>query len=548
MKNLLSIPRIVALATIILAGLLINYLFLPAWSFNSGGLYAYIFVVGCIALFCSIIADAESHYDGRLFTIPSGIVVGISIVAIIVGTCNSVQIFHARQYQALIEIEEGNFSEIANSNINNLAVVDVDTAQRLGDRTLAGLSNPSWYEVDNEYNLILYNDTQYRISPISYGGFFKYTKASSAGIPGYVLVNAVTQEAQLVTLENPIKYSPSAFFSYDLRRHLRSQYPSYVFGKSFFEIDNDGNPYWITSVKTSNIGFWGGKTENSFIITDACTGESHEYAVSDIPNWVDHAFDLDYLMEMVYYNYEYINGFINFSGTGINRTSYYYKDNDEGFTGYNTTLSSDGIVFYTGVTPANAAESNIGFILANPRTGVVKFYPCTGAEESSAQAAAQGLVQNLGYVATFPTIVNIEGLPTYFMVLKDNAGLLQRYAFSNVENYSLTVQASTVEEALALYRQEVGLSNDSVETDDVDTNDIDTSQVQTTTGTITFLVTAEIDGDTYFYFTLAEDSNLYMSSIKNSNRQVLLQIPPTPTLPPAPTAEENTQEVVKITF
>lgn len=134
------------------------------------------------------------------------------------------------------------------------------------------------------------------------------------------------------------------------------------------------------------------------------------------------------------------------------------------------------------------------------------------------------------------------------MVLKDNAGLIQRYAFSNVENYSLTVQAPTVEEALALYLQEVGLSSDSIETDDVDTNDIDTSQVQSTTGTITFLVTAEIDGDTYFYFTLAEDSNLYMSSIKNSNRQVLLQIGTTVTIEFAPTAEENTQEVVKIAF
>ena len=546
MKNLVSIPRFIALAVVIVAGLLINYLFLPAWSFNSGGLYAFVFVISCIALLCFIIAEDG---DDLFFTISIGIVVGIIIVAIIIGAVTSTQIFHAQQYRSLIDIEDGNFTEeIANSNINNLAVVDVDTAERLGDRTLASLDNPSWYDVDNEYNLILYNDTQYRISPINYGGFFKYTKASSAGIPGYVLVNAVTQEAELVTLENPIKYSPSAFFSYDLFRHLRNQYPSYVFGKSFFEIDDNGNPYWITSVKTTNIGFWGGKTENSFIITDACTGESQEYTVSNLPNWVDHAFDLDYLMKMVYYNFEYVNGFINFSATGINRTSYYYRDDEEGFTGYNTTLSSDGIVFYTGVTPANAAESIVGFILANPRTGVVKFYSCTGAEESSAQAAAQGLVQNLGYVATFPTIVNIDGLPTYFMVLKDNAGLIQRYAFSNVQNYSHTDQARTVEEALALYRQEVGLSSDSVETEDVNTNGIDTSQVQSTTGAITFLVTAEIDGNTYFYFTLAEDSNLYMSSIKNSNRQVLLQVGTTVTIEFAPTAEENTQKVVKITF
>ena len=533
------IPRSVALVVTVIAGILINYLFLPAWSLQSGGMYAYLFVMACIATASFVIADTISYDENRICSIVTLVFTGIVLVAIIIGVVTSAQLFHASRYQSLIEIEEGNFEEeVASNNISEIAVVDVATAERLGDRTLANLSNPSWYDVDNEYNLILYNGTQYRLSPINYGGFFKYMKANSTGIPGYVLVDACTQEAKLVTLEEPIKYSPSAYFSYDLTRHLRNQFPSYVFGKSFFEIDEEGYPYWITSVKDTNIGIWGGKTENSFIITDAHSGESKEYEVSELPDWVNHAFDLDYLMDMVYYNYEYINGFINFSKTDVNRTSYYYKDNDEGFTGYNTTLSSDGIVFYTGVTPANAAESIVGFLFANPRTGVVKFYSCSGAEESSAQAAAQGLVQNLGYIATFPTIVNIDGLPTYFMVLKDNADLIQRYAFCNVANYSITVQAPTIEEALAQYRAELGFDKEVVET--VETN--------STTGIIEFLFTAEIDGDTYFYFTLEGDNNLYMSSIKNSNRQVLLNVGTTVTVEFIPTNEENTQEVIKINF
>jgi hypothetical protein len=532
------IPRSIALAITIVVGIVLNYLFLPAWNLQSGGMYAFLFVMACIAFATFAIADSISYDENRICTIITLVFAGIVLLAIIIGVITSAQLFHASRYQSLIEIEEGNFTEeIASNNIDEIAVVDVATAERLGDRTLANLSNPSWYEVDNEYNLILYNGTQYRLSPINYGGFFKYMKAKSTGIPGYVLVNACTQEAQVVTLEESIMYSPSAYFSYDLTRHLRNQYPSYVFGKSFFEIDDEGMPYWITSVKTTNIGIWGGKTETSFIITDAHSGKSEEYEVSELPSWVDHAFDLDYLMDMVYYNYEYINGFINFSKTDVNRTSYYYKDS--GFTGYNTTLSSDGVVFYTGVTPANAAESSIGFLLANPRTGVVKYYSCSGAEESSAQAAAQGLVQNLGYIATFPTIVNIDGLPTYFMVLKDNAGLIQRYAFSNVANYSITVQAPTIEEALALYHAEFGI------TDEVEEEPI---QTVTTTGVIDFLSTAEIDGNTYFYFTLEEDENLYMSSIKNSSKQVLLTVGTTVTVEFVSTAEESTMEVTKINF
>ena len=148
------------------------------------------------------------------------------------------------------------------------------------------------------------------------------------------------------------------------------------------------------------------------------------------------------------------------------------------------------------------------------------------------------MVQNLGYTATFPTIVSIDGLPTYFMVLKDNAGLIQRYAFSNVANYSLTVQAPNLEDAIVQYRQEVGLDKEI-------TNNVESNSV---TGVIDFLSTVEVDGNTYFYFTLVNDTSLYMSSIKNSSRQVFLNVGTTVTIEFISASEENTKEVIKINF
>lgn len=534
-----AISRIVTFVVVFIIGLFLNYLFLPAWNFRSGGIYLFLFFM----LIISTLANAlvESIVDEyRILTIISAVGIGIIILIAIIGLFSSAQLFHSKSYQTLIEIEEGNFNKdvMAIDDIKEIAVVDVATAEKVGDRTIASLKNPSWYDVDNEYNLIIYNGEQYRISAINYGGFFKYNKAKDSGIPGYVLVDAVTQEAKLVTLDSPIRYSPSAYFSYNLERHLRNQYHSYIFGKSFFEIDEEGNPYWITSVKTSNIGIWGGKTEESFIITDACSGESTEYVTEDLPEWVDHAFDLEYLMEMVYYNYEYINGFINFSKTGVKRTSYYYKEN--GFTGYNTTISSDGIVFYTGVTPANSAESILGFIFANPRTGIVKFYECNGAEESSAQAAAQGLVQDLWYIATFPTIVNIDENPTYFMTLKDSAGLIQRYALCNVSNYTQVFQANSLEETLIGYRSIIGTAEIPQEDNKIET--------MFTKGEISSLYTAEIEGYTYFYFTLIGSSDLYMSSIENSNKQVLLVVGTEVNIEYVETSEDNVYVVKSIGF
>ena len=519
MKNI--VKQIICVVIVLAIALVINYLVLPAWNFKSIGMWSFVLGISLIWLTVQSIFD-EVFYKKYTGTKMAGIVIGLVLLVIIIGGISSWQLFNANKYQNLVSIEEGNFEEDINpvQNVENLSIVDMETAERLGDRTVGSIKNSAWFEVDDEYNLIEYNGQLYRISALNYGSFFKAQKAKKDGIPGYVLVNTSTQEAKYVELENGIKYSPSAYFSYDLRRHLRGQYPSFMFGKSYFEIDEQGNPYYITAVTNPTIGLFGGVKEESFVITDACTGESKEYTVNELPEWVDHAYSLDYLMRASEYNLKYVNGFWNsvFSKTNVVKTTYSFNDSDEeteeNFAGYNTAITADGeIVFYTGLTPASNAESNVGFILANTRTGVIKRYTCAGAEESSAMSSAESLVQDLKYVATFPTIINVNGEETYFMLLKDKAGLVQRFALCNVANYTKVVQASTLKEAIDLYLTKLG--SESLK-EDGETKNIE--------GTITKLYEAQIDGSTYYYFTIEYSDNLYMSSIKNNNKQVTLSV------------------------
>lgn len=448
--------------------------------------------------------------------------------------------FNAKKYHSMIMIEEGNFEQDIPkfTDETQIPIVDVGTAQKVGDRTVGSIKNAAWYEVDDEYNLIKYQGKYYRISELNYGGFFKYTKAKKEGIPGYVLVDCSNQEAKYVELREPIKYSPSGHFSSLLKRHLRGQYPSYMFGKSFFEIDEQGNPYYITSVQTATIGLFGGKKEESFIITNASTGESKEYKVEELPEWVDHAYDLSYLMEVIDNNQKYVNGYWNsvFAKTGVNATAYQYRDNDTGYVGYNTTITSNGdIEFYTGVTPVSDAQSNVGFILANPRNGKVKYYTCAGAEESSAQEAAESLVQNFGYIAAFPTMLNIDGTESYMMLLKDKAGLVQRYALCDVKDHTKVVQAEKFEDAVSLYKEKIG-------------SQVSTEEAFRKEGEITSLYQAQVDGCTYYYFMINEEKNLYMSSIKNSNRQVMLAVGTKVSVEYVPSSEEGVFIVKSIEF
>lgn len=518
------IARVLGVVVTVGIGAGINYLALPAWDPQNPALWGFFLVIAIIGLVIQLVIDFIEN-DSWIGMKITGSLTAVILAVLLVGGLTSGQLFKANSYQKMLTMEEGNFEEDINriQNVENISIVDMETAERVGDRTIGSIKNSAWYEVDDEYNLINFKGERYRISALNYGGYFKSQKAKYDGIPGYVLVNTSTQEAKYVELEKAIKYSPSAYWSFYLKRHLRSRYPSYMFGNHFFEIDEKGNPYYITAVKKATIGMFGGTKESSFIITNATTGETKEYQTEDLPSWVDHAYSLEYLMRIATYNLTYVNGFWNslFSKTNVLNTTYSYRESivedSAAFAGYNTVITSKGeIVFYTGLTPASNAESNVGFILANPRTGAVTRYTCSGAEESSAQASAESLVQDLKYVATFPTILNVEGEETYFMLLKDKAGLVQRYALCNIENYTKVVQAENLNDAIDLYLEKLGKKESAKE--DAKVQGI---KVQ---GIIQELYEAQIDGNTFYYFKLEDNNNLYMSSIKNSNKQVMLKV------------------------
>lgn len=536
----------VSLLIAVITGFLVNYLAMPAMTIHSSGFWWFVLL--------ELIAFSLTYFIGTFIAddldeapVISGGIIAILVIwllAFIITAITGSKMLNAYDYQKIANIENNtSFEEdFLEANEENLIIVDVATAKKLGDRTLGTISHSSWYEVDSEYNLILINNEEYRISPINYGGFFKYNKAKNSGIPGYVLVNAKTQESELVVLDEPIKYSPSAFWGYDLTRNIHKEFPKYILAKSFFEVDDEGNPYWITGVIKSTIGVRGGQIISSVIITDAVVGNNVEYSMDEIPEWVDHALSVDYLMEQAKWAYGYTEGFFNFSNTNVFRTAYSYKsnkssdsDNDADkytpFEGYNSIVAKDGTIwFYTGITPANRAETNVGFLLISPRTGEMKYYEASGAEESSAQIAAEGLVSNMKYSASFPTIINIEGEETYFMTLKDGGGLVQRYALCNMKNYSKCVCASTIEEAIRLYKVEMNFTSEEIKNDtNFSTNDNSNQQnneenreYKEKTGKVTFVSEAQIDGYTYYYFVIDEDEELiFISSIENSNKQPL---------------------------
>ena len=503
----------------------IGYLMLPAFSLTSSMLPWFIFIA-CIIF--SIGLSIWNYNKGDdwtlLYAIPWLTTLAVLLIIIVVSLIGA-PIFNSSPYQQAITVEQGNFDEDFDdlTASASYALLDLDTAQRLGDRVLGKVPNASWYNVSNEYNLIKYQGKYYRISPLEYRDIFAYLKAKSSGIPGYVLVDVETKEATYVETEEPITVSPSGCFSQKLARVLRGQFPSYVFDQSFMEIDEDGHPYWVTAVLKANAGLWGARTAAGYVITDACTRESKYYSIDEAkPEWLDHVYSLDYLMEKAAWHYNLIHGWWNISYTDVLNTTYAYrrgassKTGEPAFYGYNCVVSKDGrIMVYTGMTPANKTESNVGFLLVDCATGEFKYYDIPGAEESSAQSVVEGIIQQMGYESTFPVMVKINGKPAYVMNLKDKSGLIQRYAIVNYTNYSQAYVGVTFEETLEGYLDVIGAKKEEpiiIE---------EPAEIFTVEGVILEKYQAEVDGTSYFYYVI--DDELYKASIIINEEQVMFK-------------------------
>ena len=401
----------------------------------------------------------------------------------------------ARSYhERIIVKQDGNFEEdVKTVDFNSLPLLDKDSSRKLGDRVMGQMSElVSQFYVSNLYTQINYNNEIIRVTPLEYAGFIKWFSNKNDGAKGYITVNSVTGESELVKLEDGMKYMPSAYFGKNLYRHLRLKYPAEIFGQESFEIDNEGNPYWIIpTIKYSAIGLREDVT--GVVILNPITGETEKYIKEEVPTWVDHVYSADLIISQVNDWGKYVNGYFNsiFSQKNVVKTT----------DGYNYLAQNDDIYLYTGITSAVKDESNIGFILTNLRTKETVFYSVPGAEEYSAMASAEGQVQQMNYNSSFPLLINLNNRPTYLMSLKDNAGLVKMYAFVDVEDYQKVV-VTDVSEGIEKAAQNY-LNSNFYENTDLQTKEI----------TIFKITTTLIDGNTYYYITTTENEK-YRVSIK----------------------------------
>ena len=440
----------------------------------------------------------------------------VPLAVLIIGGAASSTFFNAHAYSNIIEVPEAVFEEDMpeTSTVTNIALMDSSSATIIGNRTLGALSDVvSQYQAGDTYSQINLGKAPAKVTNLEYADFFKWINNRDAGIPGYIKVDPVNSDAEYIKFDKSMKYVESAYFGDDLLRKLRFDYPTKIFDEITFEIDEAGNPYYIVSCMMPRIGVFGAMDVNEVIIFNPVDGSSELYSVDETPSWVDNVFN-GYLATQKYDWYGmYKNGFWN---SVIGNKDCKVTTDDFGYI-----ILGDDVWYFTGVTSITADESNIGFIISNARTGEYKFYPVIGAEEYSAMQAAEGEVQEKGYVASFPSLINVSGEATYIMVLKDSGGIVKLCALVNVENYSIVATGNNQTEAKEAYVKllvENGIIDQAP-----DAPEPEPEEYESATITITDVRTFVLDGTSWVYIT-AEDGAIYKQSVVADERVVLLAV------------------------
>ena len=492
---------LIAIVVILAAGLY-YYIALPAFNIHSSDTWFFIIfllvVVAVIYVVRKKIGKAELR-TSKTMKFFGFAILGLGIIYL-AGSLLSSPIVNAKKYQKLMKVDEGEFTEdIEELSFDKIPLLDKDTAEILGDRKMGSMVDMvSQFEADDIYSQINYQGNPVRVSPLKYANLIKWFTNRSNGIPAYIRINMATQSTELVKLDEGIKYTTSEHLNRNIYRHLRFAHPTYIYGELSFEIDEKGVPYWIAPVKKYNIGLFGGETVGKVVLCNAITGETKTYDIKDVPQWVDRAYSADLLVQLFDYYGTLKHGFFN--------SILSQKDCLKTTDGYNYLAQDDDVWMYTGVTSVNGDQSNVGFVLANQRTMETKYYKVEGATEASAMSSAEGQVQNLKYTATFPLLLNISDEPTYFIALKDDSGLVKKYAMVNVQKYQIVAIGDSVSQCEENYL-ELLFSNGVKEVEK------DTREVKTITGKITKIAQGVIEGTSHYYLMLENSEDIFDASV-----------------------------------
>lgn len=511
MEGKVTFGKIAGLIFTVIVILVLKYLLIPPLSLN----YAY--SIWCYSFMGALFLAAISRFfkEDKDSWIVAGIVFGgimlaVFVIMVISSFVSWAAFRHSDYYKQLGTVEEKNYvDEINPIDLSQVPYIDEEYAKVLGEKTLGQQADLGSRVTIGDFAMQEVAGKLVLVAPLEHKGFKTWWR-NKEGTPGYIVVSASNAEdVKLVTEIDgkplKIKYQTAAFGAQDLKRHIRNQgYKSEGLTEYTFEIDHSGNPYWVVTTYKNTVGFNAPEATGT-IVVNAQTGETKKYSLEDTPDWVDIIQPKKFVSDQISAWGKYVNGWWNPDDKGRVKAT----------EGMDTIYNDGNCYYYTGITSWSADTSTNGFILVNTRTKEAVKYNLVGGHENAAQVSAEGQVQNLGYTAGFPLPVNLDGIPTYFMPLKDKAGYVKQFAFVNIKAIQSVAVGDSVIAAKNAYVSLMSANGNNI----AFTDDAYSSEKE---GEIARIAFTMLDGgSTVYMFTLVGENVIYQIS-PNLSAEVIL--------------------------
>jgi len=503
------------LLVLVLAAFLIVYFSLPVVNYGFTDLALLLIVLTGLWILLNKPIRSNSTPQEIVFQLKSSkikapvtIMVVLGLYMTVLPMLTSLAVFRSDAYRDLIgkvEIGETLSAHMAPISIEKIRVVDQALANLLGDKVLGAQAALGSQVRLGTFNIQKVGAELYWVAPLLHSGFFMWQK-NSQGTPGYVMVNATNErDVKLVQEINGkkvlIKYQPEAFFFSNLERHIYFEGFFYCGLTDYtFEIDDEGNPFWVVTKFKKKIGF-NGSDAVGVVVVDTQTGATKEYSIENAPVWIDRI-QPDRFIETQLNDWgQYVKGYWNFSNQDklqiTENVSLVYGEDNRAY-------------WYTGLTSVGADEATVGFVLVDTRTKKAVWYRQSGATEFAAKNSAIGKIQEKRYSASAPIPYNINGIPTYVMTLKDDGGLVKMFAMVAIEDYTIVGVGNTLRETLMAYKNAFNMTGNKL-------NAKNSAQKTTLQSVVTRINNDVKNGNSFYYFTVKDYSNIFIGSSQISN-------------------------------
>jgi len=406
------------------------YFFMPALTFVG--------IIGLLAL-ASIVGGGVGWRFTRASAISGmGIMAGAGLIVLIVIGFVLAPAINAGGLYSLPNVnlhQESNTSLVSSGHIRE---VSQETALWRADKVVGDLG----YKVEvGLMNIQSVNGSLVWLAPLDYNGFWKSWSYGNQGTGGYVIVQAEDAKAPAILADNlPLRYTDNAIFGYNLQRDIYTDYPGYYIGQHTFQLDNNGNPEWVTMISTP--AFFGvyGDIPKGIVITSPIDGINKFYSMKDVPSWVERVMDEKVTENYLQYWGEYKHGFWN---TIFGQEDYLVPTGglttNVGTESGSVTISqsdtpdvylvrgTDGRLYWFGsFTTVGKDSSMVGYMLTDLKTGDFTFYPTPSIYNDI--GAAKNVQQNpevakvMGATVTQPIMYIIHGEEVWIMPVITRSG------------------------------------------------------------------------------------------------------------------------------